>query len=192
LLERIFISLPTLETERLILRKLEYSDKSDIFEYAKNPEVAKYVMWEHHQEEIDTIAFLNVIYDAYNKNEPSSWGIKLKENSKIIGTIGFVKWDKVSKIGEIGYALSQEYWGKGIITEAVKEIVKLGFNKMELQKITAHCIAENLGSKKVLLKSGFKFDGFFPKQATVKGKLVDIKWFSISAVDYNKKLISDK
>ena len=184
MLEHIFIRLPTLETERLILRKLEYSDKSDIFEYAKNPEVAKYVLWEPHQEEIDTIAFLNIIYAAYNKNKASSWGIQLKENSKIIGTIGFAKWDKENKVGEIGYVLAQEYWGKGIITEAVKEILKFGFEQMELTKITAHCIAENIGSEKVLLKAGFKFDGLFPKSETIKGKLVDIKWFSYLAKNF--------
>ena len=186
MLEHFFVSLPTLETDRLILRKIEYSDKSDIFEYAKNPEVAKYVLWEPHKEEIDTIAFLNIIYAAYNKNKTAPWGIQIKENSKMVGTVGFVKWDKENKTGEIGYALSQEYWGKGIITEAVKEIVKFGFDKMELKKITAHCISENLASEKVLLKSGFNSDGLFPKHATVKGNLVDIKWFSITLDNYKK------
>ncbi len=184
MLENIFISLPTLETDRLILRKIKYSDKSDIFEYAKNPEVAKYVLWEPHREKIDTIAFLNIVYSAYNKNKAAPWGIQLKENSKIIGTVGFVKWDKEKKIGEIGYVLAKDYWGRGLITEAVKEVLKFGFSTMGLTKITAHCIAENVGSEKVLLKSGFNFDGLFLKHATVKGKLVDIKWFSISMENY--------
>ncbi len=63
-----------LETERLHLRKLLYSDQADIFEYAKNPEVAKHLLWDTHQNEFDTIQFLNLVYEAYNHNNASSMG----------------------------------------------------------------------------------------------------------------------
>ena len=113
MLEHVFINLPTLETERLRLRKLLYSDQADIFEYASNPEVAKHLLWEAHQSEFDTIQFLNLVYEAYNKNNAAPWGIELKSINKIIGTVGFVNWDKERNEMEIGYALSQNYWNKG-------------------------------------------------------------------------------
>ncbi len=180
MLDRIFINLPTLETERLILRKLEYSDKHDIFSYAKNPEVAKHVLWDAHQSEFDTLGFLNLIYEAYNKNEAAPWGIQLKNEDKIIGTTGFVHWDKNNREAEIGYALSQDFWNRGIISEAVTEVIKFGFGQMELIKITSSCKPENIGSFKVLQKCGFNFDGIIKKQMLIKGVLEDMRMYSLT------------
>ena len=65
----------------------------------------------------------------------------------------------VHSLAEIAYALSREYWGKGLVTEAVKEVVKHGFEKMNLNRIYARCFVENIGSQKVLEKVGMKFEG---------------------------------
>ena len=184
MLDHIFISLPTLSTERLILRKLVYSDKNDIFSYAKNPEVSKYVIWETHETEFDSLEFLNIVYEAYNKNRPAPWGIQLKNDSRIIGTAGFVDWDKEKKEAEIGYALSQKHWNKGFITEAVKEIIKFGFENMDLEKITSRCKPENTGSYKILEKCGFDYDGTVKKQFFMKGSLHDMRMYSFSNENY--------
>lgn len=186
MLDHIFINLPPIETKRLVLRKLEYSDKNDIFEYAKNSNVAEYVLWEPHQSELDTLAFLNIVYESYNKNEAAPWGITLKNSNKIIGTAGFVKWNKENKTAEIGYALSQEYWKKGITSEAINEIVRFGFNKMELIKINAECISKNLGSIKVLEKCNFKYGGEIKNKMEIKGKLRNMKMFSILRKNYEE------
>jgi RimJ/RimL family protein N-acetyltransferase len=180
LLDRIFISLPTLETERLILRKLLYSDKDDIFSYAKNPEVAKHVLWDAHQNEFDTLGFLNIIYEAYNKNKAAPWGIQHKNEDKIIGTTGFVHWDPNKREAEIGYALSQDYWNRGIISEAVTEVIRFGLEQMDLVKITSSCKPENIGSFKVLEKCGFNFDGIIENQMLIKGVLEDMRMYSLT------------
>ena len=179
MLENLFLNLPSLETERLILRKIEYSDRFDIFEYSKNPEVSKYVLWDAHKSEIDTIAFLNLIYGNYNKNEPGPWGIELKENSKIIGTIGIVNFNKDENFAEIGFVLSYDYWNKGYTTEAILETIKFCFNEIKLKKIIARCKPENFRSERVLLKSGFKYVGILNDNLFVKGILSDMKLFEI-------------
>jgi len=184
LLNHIFISLPTLITERLLLRKLAYSDKNDIFSYAKNSEMAKHVLWDAHQTVFDSLDFLNIVYEAYNKNNAAPWGIQLKKEPKLIGTAGFVNWEKEKKEAEIGYALSQEYWNEGIITEAVKEILKFGFSEMRLKKITSRCKPENIGSYKVLEKCGFHYDGLINKQMWMKGELHDMRMYSFCSSDY--------
>lgn len=184
MLEHVFIKLPTLETERLHLRKLSYSDQADIFDYAKNPEVAKHLLWDTHQSEFDTIQFLNLVYEAYNHNNAAPWGIELKTNNKIIGTAGFVNWAKDKNEMEIGYALAQQYWGKGIVTEAVKEIIKFGFEKLKLATITSRCNPVNIGSIKVLEKSGFTFNGVIKDQLFVKGKLEDMRMYSFTSANY--------
>lgn len=184
MLEHVFIKLPMLETERLHLRKLLYSDQADIFAYAKNPEVAKHLLWDTHQNEFDTIQFLNLVYEAYNHNNPAPWGIELKGNKKIIGTAGFVSWDRDKNEMEVGYALAQNYWGQGIVTEAVEEIIKFGFEKLKLTAITSRCNPINIGSFRVLEKSGFTFNGIIKDQLLVKGKLEDMRMYSFTSENY--------
>lgn len=184
MLDHIFISLPTLETERLILRKILYSDKDGIYDYAKNPNVAKFLLWDAHRSEFETIEFLNLIYSAYNKNDAAPWGIQLKDDNKIIGTVGFVSWDKENKECEIGFALAEEFWNKGIVTEAVNEVLRFGFDQMKLERIISQCSPENIGSSRVLEKSGLNFDGIIEKKLMVKGKPTDMKTYSINREDY--------
>ncbi len=176
-----FSNLPIIETERLILRKLLYSDKEDIFYYASKPEVAKYTLWYPHQSKVDTLEFLNIVYEGYRTNTPAPWGIELKAISKIIGTVGFVDWDKNNHKAEIGYALSQDYWNKGITTEAVRKVINFGFNKMELNRIEARCKRENVSSSRVLVKLGFTFEGILREQMLVKGKFEDMMIYSLLA-----------
>jgi len=179
LLDHIFVNLPTLETERLFLRKLLYSDKKSIFEYAKNPQVALHVLWNAHQSEFDTLEFLNIVYDAYNNNQAAPWGIQLKTDNNIIGTAGFVSWNRKMKRAEIGYVLSVEHWNKGLIPEAVKEIINFGFEKMELEKIVSRCKPKNVASEKVLEKCGFSFDGLVKNQMIIKGKPEDMRMYTL-------------
>ena len=184
MLDGFFINLPQLETERLLLRKLEYTDKQDIFEYASNPEVSKYMPWEAHGGEIDTLDFLNITYENYNNDRPASWGIVLKSINKIIGTAGFASLDKINLRAEFGYAISQDYWNKGIATEASKEILKYGFNQMGLNRIEAMCNVENIASARVLEKAGLTLEGILREYILVKEKFVDHKLYSILKVHY--------
>jgi ribosomal-protein-alanine N-acetyltransferase len=184
LLDYIFCQIPTLETERTYLRKLLYTDKADIFEYAKNPRVSEHVLWYPHKTEMDTIEFLNLMYYSYNKNECGSWGIELKETRKIIGTIGFANWNRDKNEGEVGYVLAEEYSGKGIATEALEKVIKFGFTVLELNKIFARSKPVNVGSLKVLVKCGFKYEGLQRKQIMIKGKMEDMDLFSIIKEDW--------
>ncbi len=184
MLDYIFCQLPTLETERTYLRKLLYSDKSDIFAYAKNPKVAEHVIWDAHQSEFDTLEFLNTVYAAYNKNKAAPWGIELKETGKIIGTAGFVNWEKENQKAEIGYVLSKDYWKKGIMTEVVKDIINFGFEKIGLTEISARSKPANVASQKVLIKCGLRYNGLHKKQMLIKGKLEDMDLFSLAKDDW--------
>lgn len=185
MIDQIFTNLPTLQTDRLILRKLEYSDQKDIFEYAQNPSVSKYLVWYPHKTEIDSLSFLNLVYDCYNHNKPAPWGISLKERNKIIGTAGFISLDKVNHKAELGFALSEDYWNRGLISEACKIIIKFGFQDLKLNRIEARCMVENLASAKVLEKLGFIFEGIMRKQIFIKEEYWDMKIYSLLRDDCN-------
>ena len=180
----IFAQLPTLETERLILRKVTWDDLEDIHTYASNEEVTKHVTWETHRTLADTKAFMEFALTQYENEQIAPWGIQYKENGKIIGTIDFVSWQVSHNVAEIGYVLSQDYWGKGIMTEAAKEVIAFGFNHMDVVRIQARCFVDNKGSARVMEKSGMSFEGTMRKMMFAKGKHQDVHMYSILKEDF--------
>lgn len=170
---------PTLETERLILRKLKISDDKDIFEYAKDPEVSRYVTWEPHKSIEDARAFINWNLERYNKGEIGEWAIELKETGRVIGSIGFVELDRINFCGTVGYALSRKYWGKGIMTEAVRRIICFAFEEMGLNRVEAVHIPENEASGRVMQKAGMMYEGLLRQRMFAKGRFWDLKQYAI-------------
>ncbi len=178
-METVFGDLPTLETDRLLLRKIELEDKEDIYAYTSNEEVSKYVTWDTHKSLADTSGFIEFVLAQYRVKKIAPWGIEYKENGKLIGTIDFVMWQPNYHVAEIGYCLSQDYWGMGIVTEAANEVIKYGFTHMDLVRIQARCMAENIGSARVMEKIGMSFEGVMRKAMYTKGFQRDIKMYSI-------------
>jgi len=191
-IEDIFSNIPILCTKSLILKKMTLKDAEDLFEYASDPEVTKYITWAPHKSIDDSIDFLKSVLRRYENNEVSEWGIVYKENNKFIGTCGYVLWVPVHSLAEIAFALSREYWGKGLMTEAVKEVIKYGFEKMNLNRIYARCFMENIGSQKVLEKVGMKFEGILREQMFIKSKFSDMKIYSILRKEYHEQGFESK
>ncbi len=176
---KLFRELPTLETERLILRKIFLSDCNDIFEYASNNEVTKYLSWPTHKSLEDTQEFIYQITQSYIDAQPSSWGIELKSESKIIGTIGFLYWDIENKRTEVGFVLSKDYWRKGLMTEALIEIVKFAFLMMDVNRIEARTLLDNIASQSLLEKNNFLYEGILREYIYFNNKFLDVKLFSL-------------
>lgn len=97
---------PTLHTSRLLLRKIDMSDTLHIYEYASDNELTTYTVWDTHQSLHDTKIFLEEIVSQYEKEKVAPLGIVLKEEQKLIGTCGFIKYNSTEHKAEIAYALS--------------------------------------------------------------------------------------
>lgn len=179
----IYGDLPTLETERLILRKVRELDIDDIFEYGADSEVSRYTTWVAHRSIEDTREFLSKILKAYEQKKIGPWGITLKESGKLIGTAGFNGWDLKQSRGELGYVLSRDYWKQGLMTEAVSRVIQFGFSEMKLVRIEARCNPENYGSFRVMEKCGMQFEGVLRRHILVKGKHEDVRMYSIISDD---------
>lgn len=177
--EDLFKNLPQLETERLWLRKLSMHDAGDVFEYASVPEVSKYVTWMPHRTITDSKSFLKQVLYHYEQGVPSSWGIVLKENNKLIGTGGFIWWLVEHSKAEVGYVISNQYWNKGYMTESLNEILRFGFEIMQLERIEARCFIENTASERVMQKCGMRFEGILRNSMYIKGEYRNFKLYSI-------------
>ena len=152
-IEVIYKDFPTIETDRLFIRKLTMEDAEDMFDYASNDEVTKYVSWDTHRTIKDTKNFLSYVMDQYNRAKVAPFfGVELKETGKLIGTVDFVWWKPDHRNGRDWLCHFSSLLGKGICTEAAKALIDFGFNQMNLVRIQARCFVENIASAKVMEK----------------------------------------
>ena len=173
-LYRIFSRMPVLETERLILRPLRVDDTNDMFEYASDPEVTRYLLWDAHTTPMHTRNYLEYLGGRYRLGMHHEWAVVLKETHRMIGTCGFVTVDLQHRRAEIGYVINPRYRGRGIAVEAVNEVLKFGFGPLSLHRIEARYMVGNEASRRVMEKSGMRFEGVQRESMLVKGVFRDI------------------
>ena len=174
-----FSPFPNLETERLLLRRVDSNDKKEIFALRSNPETMKYIPRPLVKTDEEALTHIAMIDGKIDSNEGINWAITLKDNAKLIGIIGHYMIKPEHYRAEIGYMLLPEYHGKGIVTEAVKEVVKYGFEVMKLHSIEATLDPENYGSAKVLEKNGFMKEAHLKENGFFEGRFLDTVIYSI-------------
>lgn len=179
--------MPDLETPRLRLRKLTMRDAQDIFAYSRDPQVAKYVLWDAQTSLADARAYLRYMLRKYRMGEPASWGIEWKASRQIIGTIGFMWIQRENAAAEVGYSLHRAYWNQGIMTEALQELIQYGFGTMNLNRIEAQHETQNPASGAVMRKCGMTKEGTLRQRLMNKGRFVDVDLYAILRRDYLKR-----
>jgi len=146
----------TLETQRLILREWRRGDVDDLYEYAKNHTEG----WKPHASRDVSLRTLKEFIE-----EDDTWAIALKTSGKVIGQLRLYPDENRGQFSArnsaklINYALSEAYWGKGYMTEAVKRIVAYAFDEMHIELLTAWHVPYNIRSRRVLEKCGFQYEG---------------------------------
>lgn len=186
-IETIYGDLPTLETDRLLLRKVRMDDAEDMFMYGSHPKVSKYTTWDRHESITHTKTFIQFVLSNYANKQPAPWGIEHKADGTFIGTIDFGMWQLHHKSAELGYVISQNYWGQGLATEAAREVIAFGFKKMDLVRIQARCFIENTASARVMEKLGMTYEGTLRKSWYLKGEHQDLKMYSILKDEFFKQ-----
>lgn len=146
-----------IKTERLILRPWEESDAASLYKYAKDPQVGPSAGWPVHTSERDS---LNIIRNVLSSEE--TYAVVLKNSDEPIGSIGLMFGMKSSlnieaDEAELGYWIGSPFWGQGLIPEAAKELIARGFLDLGLNKIWCAYYIDNLKSKRVQEKCGFKY-----------------------------------
>lgn len=172
-------NLPDLETGRLLLRGLRPEDAEALFGYASDPEVARYVTWDAHRTVEDSRAFLRAAAADRESGEEPGWGIVYKAEGKLIGTCGLINYSAEHARVELGYALSRDYWGRGIMTEAVRAVISFSFQNLSLNRIEARCFAENTASARVMEKAGMTYEDTLRQREFRKSSYRDMKVYSI-------------
>ena len=180
----IFSRMPELQTERLILRPMRVSDAPDMFEYACDPEVTRYLLWRAHESIAHTRSYLEYLGGRYRIGMHYEWAVVLKAEGRMIGTCGFASVDCPNNKAEIGYVLNPKYRGQGLMPEAVRRVLCFGFEMMSLHRIEARYMVGNDASRRVMDKVGMRFEGVARDGMLVKGAYRDIATCAILAEEF--------
>jgi ribosomal-protein-alanine N-acetyltransferase len=168
-----------LETNRLLLRRLDNSDVNEVFALRSNALTMQYIPRPLVQNDQEALAHITMINDKIDNNEGINWAISIKGNPKLIGIIGHYRIQPQNFRAEIGYMILPEFNGKGIVTEAIKEVVRYGFEKMQLHSIEAIIDPRNLASERVLQKNGFIKEAHLLENEFFEGKFIDTVIYSL-------------
>jgi len=183
----IFAHLPTILTPRLTLRPVRMSDAEDLYEYSRDPEVARHVLWDAHRSIHQTREYIRYLLRQYRSCAPSTFVIALRDTGKVIGTIGFMWIQPENRSAEVGYSLSRTYWNRGYMSEALRAIVEFGFMKLNLNRIEAQHECDNPASGHVMAHAGMKHEGTLRQRLYNKGRFVDVDVYAIIRSDFVKK-----
>ncbi|MCE3281284.1 MAG: GCN5-related N-acetyltransferase [Chitinophagaceae bacterium] len=153
-----FNSIPTLETERTLLRQLYSSDAQEIFMLRSNTAVNEHIDREPATTIEDGFGFIKKIKILTDKNESFYWAITLKGVPALAGAVTLWNFDAAKDKAEIGYELLPEHHGKGIMEEVMKRVLDFAFNSVKIGKLEAWVKPSNERSIHLLDKLGFKRD----------------------------------
>lgn len=188
ILRKYFKRIPTIETENLILRKIKIADYNDMFEYARLESVTKFLTWRAHADADYTRRYLQLVQDQYSDGEFYDWAVTLKESGKMIGTCGFTSFDENNNAGEVGYVINPVYAGRGYASEALREVINVGFMTLNLHRIYARCMDGNRASLRVMEKCGMTYEGCARSSMYIKGKYTSIHTSAIISDEFIRNL----
>lgn len=161
------------------IRKWKLTDAKDIAVALSNKKIQDNLRdgLPYPYSEQDGIDFISSMLSA---NEDETFAFAITLDDKVIGSIGVFRQQNIHRqTAEMGYYIAEEYWGKGIMTDAVKQICEYVFKNSDILRIYAEPFAYNTSSCRVLEKAGFQYEGTLRNNAVKNGKVIDMKMYSL-------------
>ena len=170
----------TIETTRLILRRFTTDDAEAMYRnWANDPEVARYMTWEPHADANETRELLADWVEAYEQANHYHWVIVLKESNQPLGSVGLAAINEGALSGEFGYSLSRAHWGKGIMPEALRAVLRYLFTEVGFYRLHAKHDTRNPKSGRVMEKCGMQYEGTLRGAYHNKNQFADCKQYAI-------------
>ena len=153
----------TIETERLILRRFEYSDIDSML---RNWIADEQTQWDYGEPSYETPEAVRELFDkkyvvSYSRDDYYRWAVIEKKSKEYIGQIAYFSVDTENQHGEIEYVIGSSFQGKGYATEMTKAVIAFGFDKIHFNRIEIDCRTENEASRRVIEKCGLTYEGVF-------------------------------
>ena len=163
-----------------ILRKWRLSDAKDLAATLNNKKILNNLR--------DGLPYPYTEQDArdyictmLSSDEKSTFAYAITQNDRAIGSIGAFRQSNIHfRTAELGYYLAEEYWGKGVMTDAVRQLCDMIFSQTDILRIFAEPFAYNTGSRRVLEKAGFQLEGILKNNAYKNGQVLDMALYALT------------
>ena len=172
-----------LKTERLKLRPVVKRDLDDVYKWAKNPNVGPKAGWKPHESKGESREIINALF----LGKETVWAITLTDDDMLRGVIGLENDPKRTNpyARMLGYWLNEDDWGKGYMTEAAEEVLRYGFNELDIPIITSNCYDFNDASRNVIEKIGMIYEGTLRESdERFDKKIFDLRLYSLKKEEY--------
>lgn len=188
-LNPIFATFPILETERTILRAPTFDDADQLFALWSDPKVTRYLGRPHMTTLDEVNQRISLFHMDLEQQTSITWAIINRADGCLIGTTVLLRIQSQHHRAELGYELSPEWWGKGLITEVASSVLEYSFNTVGLHSMEAHIDPENIGSRRVLEKLGFVQEGYFRENyyEPAVDRFTDTAIFSLLKSEWQKR-----
>ena len=177
--QAVFNEFPMLHSDRLTMRDIRPGDAEAIYNMRSNGRVNQFIPRPNMTASEDAKILVEKTIGAYQNKQAIGWAGVLRKNEEIIGTCGFNSIEPQNRRAEIGGEMATEYWGKNIAIEAVRLIIRFGFETMNLHTIEAKVSPENRGAVFVLEKLGFKKEAHFKDRVFHKNRFSDMAVYTL-------------
>ena len=175
-----------IETERLILRRYVMEDAEDMYNHwASDKEVTKYLSWPTHPSVDITRMLIGDWISKYEDGGYFNWVIELKNAGTAIGNISVVNLEEEIDAAEIGYCMSRNYWGQGIMPEALRAVMDYLFDEVGLNRVEAYHDVNNPKSGRVMEKAGMKREGVLRQAKRNNLGIHDVVLYAVIKDDRN-------
>ena len=176
--------LPTIDTPRLSLRPIVAKDVDDFYAVYSNAEVMRYWSTPRLANPEAASKLISEIQDGFKRRELLKWGIALRADDTLIGSVTLFHPDFTHRRAEIGYALGRAFWGRGYMQETLRAILNYAFADLNLHRIEADVDPRNAASVRTLERLGFQREGYLRERWQVNGEIQDALFFGLLKPDW--------
>jgi RimJ/RimL family protein N-acetyltransferase len=184
--------LPTINTSRLCLRWISVDDVDAFYAIYSDPEVMRYWSTPPLADRAAASKLVSEIHDGFKRRELLKWGIALRSDDTLIGSVTLFRPDFTHRRVELGYALGRAYWGNGYMHEALKAVLTYAFDVLEFHRIEADVDPRNAASIRTLERLGFQREGYLRERWQVNGEIQDAVFYGLLRSDWETASASSR
>lgn len=182
--DSIFVTFPVLETERLNLRQIRPSDAPLLFDCFADEKVTRFYNLPQFTRLEQAVGIIEHMLNGYAERRTIRWAITRKDDGHFLGTCGFTGWRWHFFNGQIGYELARPFWRQGIMTEALTAVIHLAFTELNLNRIEALVMPENIASISLLKKLNFTNEGLLRQSGYWENEFHDLYMIALLKEDW--------
>lgn len=160
-------------------------DVDDVFSIYSRPEVMQFYTEGPHTNPDAAVALIHYFLSLYRAESLIWWGIAQHTSPRLIGMLGLYRLDLIQGTAETGFDLHPDFWGQGLMSEALPAVLRYGFQALQLRRIRANTLPGNKRSQRVLVRCGFRDCGLLGPEALANPLGVDVQHYELLRTDYD-------